>query len=77
MKCLFVASSMNYGGAERVMSILSNAWCDKGCEVKILLTGTAAHSSYALNAKVELLSCHDEKKRGIPHITIVKANCGM
>ncbi len=39
MKCLFVASSMNFlAEQERVMSILSNAWCDKGCEVKILLT---------------------------------------
>lgn len=73
MKFLFVASSMNFGGAERVMSILSNAWCDKGCEVKILLTATSAHSSYILNNKVELLSCHDEKKGGIPHFTIVKA----
>lgn len=52
MKCLFVASSMNFGGAERVMSILSNAWCDEGCEVKILLTTTSAHSSYVLNTKV-------------------------
>lgn len=73
MKCLFVASSMNFGGAERVMSILSNAWCDKGCEVKILLTNTSAHSSYVLNAQVELLSCYDEKKAGIPHIVIVRA----
>ena len=73
MKCLFVASSMNFGGAERVMSILSNAWCDEGCEVKILLTTTSAHSSYVLNTKVELLSCYNEKKGGIPHFTIIKA----
>ena len=73
MKCLFVASSMNFGGAERVMSILSNAWCDKGCEVKILLTGTAAESNYALKSQVELLSCYSERKMGIPHIVIIRA----
>lgn len=73
MKCLFVASSMNFGGAERVMSILSNAWCDKGCEVKILLTGTAAKSNYALKSQVELLSCYSEKKMGIHHIVIIRA----
>ena len=55
MKCLFVASSMNFGGAERVMSILANSWCDKGCEVKILLTGTSAQSKYTLSKQVELL----------------------
>ena len=57
MKCLFVASSMNFGGAERVMSILANSWCDKGCEVKILLTGTSAQSKYTLSKQVELISC--------------------
>ena len=44
MKCLFVASSMNFGGAERVMSILANSWCDKGCEVKILLNRSSVYS---------------------------------
>lgn len=74
MKCLFVASSMNFGGAERVMSILSNAWCDKNCEVKILLTRTPAQSKYALNKNVELLSCYDRVKRAwIPHVVIMKS----
>ena len=74
MKCLFVASNMNFGGAERVMSILSNAWCDKGCEVKILLTGTPAQSKYTLSKQVELISCFsDTKKAIVPHLAIVKA----
>lgn len=74
MKCLFVAPSMNFGGAERVMSILSNAWCDKNCKVKILLTRTSAQSKYELNKNVELLSCYDEvKKASIPHIVIMKS----
>ena len=74
MKCLFVASSMNFGGAERVMSILANSWCDKGCEVKILLTGTSAQSKYTLSKQVELISCFsDAKKAIVPHLVIVKA----
>ena len=74
MKCLFVASSMNFGGAERVMSILSNAWCDKNCEVKILLTRTPAQSKYELNKSVELLSCYDKVKKAlIPHVVIMKS----
>lgn len=74
MKCLFVASSMNFGGAERVMSILSNAWCNKNCEVKILLTSTSAESKYELNKNVELLSCYNlVKKAKIPHVIIVKS----
>ena len=73
MKCLFVASSMNFGGAERVMSILANSWCDKGCEVKILLTGTSAQSKYTLSKQVELISCFsDAKKAIVPHFVIVK-----
>lgn len=74
MKCLFVASSMNFGGAERVMSILSNTWCDKNCEVKILLTGTPVQSKYVLNKNVKLLSCYDKAKKGsIPHFIIIKS----
>lgn len=74
MKCLFVMPGMDFGGAERVISILSGEWCGKGHEVKILLTKTPAKSSYGLDSRVELLSCCEEgKQSGIPHAGTVKA----
>lgn len=73
MKCLFVASSMNFGGAERVMSILANEWGKSDIETMILVTETDAISKYPLSDKVTMISCLKDKKNAkIPHFVIVK-----
>ena len=51
MKCLFVAPGMLFGGAERVMSILSNEWGKSNVESMILVTETEAISKYPLSDK--------------------------
>lgn len=55
MKILFLTSSMEGGGAERVAALLCNAWAKNGHEV-ILMPTFSGHGncSYQLNSKVEL-----------------------
>ena len=54
MKILFFTGAMGRGGAERVISILSDYYAQKGWEVKI---ATVLHSQveYQLNPKVEVV----------------------
>ncbi|PEY78906.1 glycosyltransferase family 4 protein [Bacillus cereus] len=52
MKIMFVVPNMGYGGAERVISILSNAFIEKGYEVKILIANSNGKSVYDLNSKI-------------------------
>lgn len=54
MKVMFVIPSMAGGGAERVISVLSNAFIKKGIETKIMMTAGNA-CAYALDPEVELL----------------------
>ncbi|MGR5992082.1 hypothetical protein ACT7C6_28400 [Bacillus paranthracis] len=54
MKIMFVVPNMGYGGAERVISILSNAFVEKGYEVKILIVNSNGKSVYDLNSKIEV-----------------------
>ena len=37
MKLVFITPGMTFGGAERVISILSNIWCDMGHDVSIFI----------------------------------------
>lgn len=74
MRCLFVAPTMMFGGAERVTSILANSWQKNGMEVRILLTATETISEYPIEKGVQLLSCSKEaRQHKIPHLTIVKS----
>ena len=38
MKLVFITPGMTFGGAERVISILANIWCDMGHDVSIFIT---------------------------------------
>ena len=52
MKLVFITPGMTFGGAERVISILSNIWCDMGHDVSIFITSSDKPSAYRLNEKV-------------------------
>lgn len=56
MKILFLVSSLNTGGAERVATTLSNAWAQRGDDVTLLATyPRPGKSAYALDAQVNLV----------------------
>lgn len=56
MRILFVASSMGYGGAERVISLLSNELCSRGHEVGIYLTRVSDKCAYELDERITVYS---------------------
>ena len=56
MRILFVASSMGYGGAERVISLLSNELCSRGHEVGIYLTSASHKCVYELDERIGIYS---------------------
>ena len=51
MKLVFITPGMTFGGAERVISILSNIWCDMGHDVSMFITATDRLRVYKLNDK--------------------------
>lgn len=55
MRILFLVSSMEGGGAERVAALLSNAWVEKRHQVTLMPTFSGrGGSSYPLDPRVEL-----------------------
>ena len=73
MRCLFVASGILFGVAERGMSILANEWGKSNVETTILVTETEAISKYPLSDKVNIIGCHEEKERArLPQFTVIK-----
>ena len=64
MRLTFVISSMEAGGAERVLSILANHWAEKGWNISIL-TFTDAPSFFDLHPSIKYfpLSIH---RRALP-----------
>lgn len=61
MKILFVSSSMGYGGAERVISVISSELARRGHEVGIYTTKPTTESVYPLDPAVRIYS---EEKLG-------------
>lgn len=62
MKILFICDTMGSGGAERVISILSNSFIAKEHYVSILMIGRdASDTFYKLNSKINLLYLSKEK----------------
>lgn len=56
MKIMLLVSSLNMGGAERVASILSNAWATRGDEVTVVLTYSQVSSTfYELASEVDVI----------------------
>lgn len=53
MKVMFIIPSMAGGGAERVISVLANAFTEKGIETKIMMTAGDA-CDYELHSDIEL-----------------------
>lgn len=59
---MFVCDTMGSGGAERVISILSNSFVSKGYDVSILMIGNdASNSFYFLDSKIVLIHFFGEK----------------
>lgn len=62
MRIMFVCDTMGSGGAERVISILSNSFVSKGHDVSILMIGMDASTPfYSLNDKINLLYLSNER----------------
>lgn len=65
MKIMFVCDTMGSGGAERVISILSNSFADKSHKVDILMIGSnASDPFYRINNNVKIM-CLSKKKMGL------------
>jgi GalNAc-alpha-(1->4)-GalNAc-alpha-(1->3)-diNAcBac-PP-undecaprenol alpha-1,4-N-acetyl-D-galactosaminyltransferase len=47
-----VVSSLDAGGAERVISIMANHWAERGWDVAVITIGSAARDFYALDPRV-------------------------
>lgn len=59
---MFVCDTMGSGGAERVISILSNSFVSKGHDASILMIGSDASTPfYLLNDKIKLLFLSNER----------------
>ena len=54
MKIVFAIPAMGFGGAERVVSVLSNEFVQKGHEVSIALLSGNDNCAYTLDKRVEL-----------------------
>ena len=73
MRCLFVAASMGFGGAERVTSVLINEWAKRGVTSQILVTQTDASSVYILPKETRIISLKERAERAkIRQIAIIQ-----
>lgn len=61
MKLTFVTSTLHAGGAERVISLLANSFCQKGYEVEILCINKHL-VFYPIDEKVKVWFAEDEVK---------------
>lgn len=60
MKIIFLVSSLNSGGAERVASLLSNEWASRGEKITLILTYSGrGECFYSLSDQVELIYLAD------------------
>lgn len=65
MRITFVISSISSGGAERVMSMMSNYWARKGWNITIITYATREADFYNIHSHVERIRIHsDNQKRG-------------
>ena len=68
MNICFTVSAMTSGGAERVVSVLSNSFVDKGHSVTIVMVSASKKESfYKLNPKIQLVAlCENFNKKVKP-----------
>lgn len=73
MKIVFVTPGMTFGGAERVISILANIWCDMGHDVSIFITATDRPPVYKLNEKINVEYYAGFNENGVSHFELIFA----
>ena len=73
MKLVFVTPGMTFGGAERVISILANLWCDMGHDVSIFITSSNKSSVYKLNEKVNVEYYDHYIENGVSHFKLISS----
>lgn len=73
MKIAFVTPGMTFGGAERVISILANNWCDMGHDVSIFITGTNKSPVYELDKRINVEYYADFNEESVSHVKLVAA----
>lgn len=73
MNLMFITPGMLFGGAERVISILSNEWSKLGSKVSIVIVGKDKKCVYDLYKEVNVIYLNGLKKDKIfPHFNLVK-----
>lgn len=73
MNLMFVTPGMLFGGAERVISILSNEWIKLGIKVSIVIIGKDKRCVYDLSEEINIIYLNGLKKERIfPHLNLVK-----
>lgn len=73
MNITFVTPGMNYGGAERVISLLSNQWVAMGHTVNLLIVGENPTCVYYLDEKINVRCIGGLKgKPIISHFNLIK-----
>lgn len=65
MKLLFVTSTLGSGGAERVLSILANHFCEIGNEVEVIALTNKAQDYYSLDKRIKYLHADIECGGGL------------
>ena len=73
MKLVFITPGMTFGGAERVISILANIWCDMGHEVSIFITATDRPPVYKLNDKINVEHYSNFNENGVSHFKLISS----
>jgi len=74
MKILFLISSMQGGGAERVAALLSNAWASAGHRIVLMPTySKQSECSFSLNDDVQLTFLYDLVEGTPSRITRIRA----
>ena len=73
MKLVFITPGMTFGGAERVISILANIWCDMGHDVSIFITSSNKPSVYKLNEKINVEYYDDYKENSVSHFKLISS----
>ena len=62
MKVCFVIQGLKKGGAERVLSLLANKFCEKGHKVTIALTETDENIAYPINKDIRVINILKKSK---------------
>ncbi len=73
MKLVFITPGMTFGGAERVISILANIWCDMGHEVSIFITATDRPPVYKLNDKINVEHYSNFNENGVSYFKLISS----